>query len=82
MFALFGGSYPERADEFILTVDGKSWTLPAFQGQHGRGLLVEQAEPNAAIARANKLVVFQVGSWRRQLQAGPLLRVFGAACAQ
>jgi hypothetical protein len=79
-FVLVGGDYPEGTSKFTLIVDGMSWTLPASRGEHGRGLFVDQAEPNAAISRASRLISFEVGRWRRSLRPTPLLREFVRDC--
>jgi hypothetical protein len=80
-FLLAGGDYQVGATQFTLTVDQKSWILPTWQGEHGRGLWVDRHEQAKAIASAKRRIVFEVGNWRREIQPGPDLKAFAAACS-
>lgn len=81
VFSLYGGGYETTLPpKFLLTVDDRSWTLPAWEGHHGRGLLVQRYEPNLAIGRAKHRIVFQVGDWRREVRPGPTLTDFMNGC--
>jgi hypothetical protein len=80
VFMLAGGDYPLGSTKFTLIVDGQSWELPAFQGEHGRLLIVEAAGPQSAITKAKRLIAFRVGNWQRQFRPGPLLQRFAEDC--
>ena len=81
VFFLKGGDYPAGATKFTLTVDDQSWVLPAWQGEHGRGLWVNRPEQQAAIGRAKRRIVFQVGDWRREITPSSELASFTRACS-
>lgn len=78
-FMIIGGAW--EGEQFTLTIDGKSWALPTAQGEHGHYLPVEADPPRRAIAEAKRRIVFQVGSWRREIRPGPPLTTFLADCA-
>jgi hypothetical protein len=78
-FMIAGGAW--EASQFRLTVDGKSWTLPTSQGEHGHYLVVDRYAANQAIAAATKSIAFQVGSWHRAIAPDEPLRRFVAACS-
>ncbi|HEU5481485.1 MAG TPA: hypothetical protein VFU80_00120, partial [Sphingomicrobium sp.] len=80
-FGIGGGNYPLGATQFTLTVDGRSWDLPAFQGNHGRMLFVDDREPAEAIARAKRVVAFRVREWERQLRPDRPLHQFASDCS-
>lgn len=77
-FMIIGGGWD--ADQFRLTVDGKSWTLPTSQGEHGHYLSVELDAPAQAISIARQRIVFQVGTWRREIRPGLHLTSFVVDC--
>jgi hypothetical protein len=77
-FMIAGGAW--LAPQFRLTVDGKSWTLPTRQGEHGHYLPVELSVPDQAIADAKHRIVFQAGNWRREIHPAPALASFVADC--
>lgn len=78
-FLMARGSW--NGPKFTVTVDNKSWTLPTRQGEHGRYLPVDVLTANEAIAGAKQRIVFQVGSWRREIRPGAPLTSFAANCS-
>src|SRR4051812_46597082 len=78
-FMLTGGAW--HSPQFTLTVDDRSWTMPARQGEHGRYLPVERHVPEQAIASARRRIVFQAGNWRREMRPGAPLTRFVADCS-
>jgi hypothetical protein len=80
-FMLAGGAWQLRAAQFTLTVDDRSWTLPTRQGEHGHYLPVDLQAPQQAIAKAKQRIVFQVGTWRREIRPGPPLTSFVTDCS-
>ena len=78
-YLLKGGDY-NHAREFVLTVDGKTWTLPVTRHAHGRYLRVGPNDASAAIGRAKELIVFQVGEWRREIKPTPEIAEFASTC--
>ena len=77
-FMIAGGDW--EAQQFTLTVDGKSWVMPTRQGEHGHYLPVDQSIPNQAISSAKQRIVFQAGDWRREIQPAQPLRDFVTDC--
>lgn len=80
-FMMAGGAWQSSASQFTLTVDGKSWTLPTSQGEHGHYLQVDSYEPQQAIAHAKRSIIFQVGSWQREIRPDTPLTSFVAGCS-
>ena len=78
-YLLKGGDY-KHARDFVLTVDGKSWTLPVTRHAHGRYLRVGPNDASATIARAKELIAFQVGNWRREIKPSPQIAEFAKTC--
>jgi len=78
-FMISGGAWD--GSQFSLTVGDKSWILPARQGEHGHYLPVDLYAPRQAIANAKRRIVFQVGSWRREIIPGPALTRFVSDCS-
>ncbi|HEX4736376.1 MAG TPA: hypothetical protein VH331_02320 [Allosphingosinicella sp.] len=78
-FMMAGGAW--EGGEFRLTVDGRSWSLPTRQGEHGHYLPAEDYLPAQAIANAKQRIVFEVGKWRRELRPSPALTSFVHDCS-
>lgn len=80
IFLVTGGDYPLGTARFTLIVDDHSWSLRAFQGEHGRALFMDAPDVVAALRNAKNRVAFQVGSWRRELKPSRLIRRFVDEC--
>jgi len=78
-FSIVGGAW--NGDQFTLTVDDNSWTLPTWQGEEGHSLPVELDTQVKAIASAKRHIVFQVGNWRREIKPEPVLAMFAVDCS-
>ena len=72
VFSLSGGDYPPDASKFQVVVDGKSRTLPAYRGKHGRLLVVDDSATVHKLASA-KRIGFRVGKWTRSLPGSPFI---------
>jgi len=77
-FMIEGGAWD--GPEFSLTAGGKSWLFPTRQNEHGHYLDVEGQEANQSIAKATTDIIFQVGSWRREIPPAEPLRRFVGDC--
>lgn len=79
-FFLRGGAWQTGTSQFTVSVDGKSWVLPTFEGEHGHALFVERLEAQPAIANARHLIEFRVGAWRREIIPATPLEQFAREC--
>jgi hypothetical protein len=82
IYMLSGGDYPSDTQRFTLVVDNSSWVLPAFRGEHGRGLAVDQREQLIAIRSAKHRIAFEVGTWRQELRPNAALESFAHDCPE
>lgn len=80
IFVLQRGGYPPGAERMRLSVDDQSWDLEVFQGEHSRGVIIDQPAIVAGIAHASDTIALQSGGWQRQLKPSPLLRKFVDVC--
>lgn len=80
-FILAGGNWELGAEQFTLTVDGHSWTLPTIQSVHGHRLPVDRQIQQQAIFNAKQLIGFRVGKWHREIRPAAPLRSFVTDCS-
>jgi hypothetical protein len=81
VFSLDGGDYPMLSERFSLTIDGRTWELSAFEGEHGRSLFVDDPRFVDVFRDAKQRISFRVGAtWVRSFRPSPLLRTFIDEC--
>jgi hypothetical protein len=81
VFVLLRGGYGSGVSKFKLTIDGQSWTLNAFQGEHSRGLFVDDPSFADRFANAKNDITFETDDgWKRSFRPAPELARFIQEC--
>ena len=80
VLVLGGGDYPWGTKQFELTVDERSWNLEAYDGKHGKALIVTEPTIVDAVANAKRGFTFSVGEWKRTLRPSPKIAQWLANC--
>jgi hypothetical protein len=80
-FGVSDGNYGIGVSTFKLIIDGKSWDLQAFQGEHGRGLIVADPAFADRFATAKSDITFITDDgWKRSFRPAPELGRFIQEC--
>ncbi|UVO53959.1 hypothetical protein [Sphingomonas sp. SUN039] len=69
------GDYGLGVKKFTLTIDSRRWIFPAFDGQHGRSLMVDPSDEMVdAFVEASQRIRFETDDgWAREFKPSPQL---------
>jgi hypothetical protein len=80
VFLTGGGDYPASSQKMDIVVDGRKIDAAIIRGNHGSGVMIEDAATVRLLSDAENRIEFQVDAWVRELQPSPLIKRFVEEC--